>query len=101
MDDRETVSHALSVTDEMALIRTRLANERTFLAYLRTFIGSFAAGVGLIKFTGSPLFVGTGYVLAVLSPVILTIGLCRLFRVRRALEASIFRRLSGAREHGK
>ena len=37
----------LSLADQLALDRTRLANERTLLAYLRTALGFTAAGVTL------------------------------------------------------
>ncbi len=84
-----------SVTDEMALIRTKLANERTFLAYLRTFIGSFAAGTGFIKFTGDLFFVRVGFVLTAISPVILIFGLIRFIRVRHLIALPLLERISG------
>ncbi len=39
--------------DLLALDRTHLANERTFLAYIRTAITVFIAGISLIKFFDS------------------------------------------------
>ncbi len=74
-----------SATDELAMIRTQLANERTFLAYVRTFIGAFGAGVGLIKLTDDPAFVGTGFGLAIIAPLILAVGLVRMVRTKRRL----------------
>ncbi len=56
-----------SLTDQLALDRTRLANERTLLAYLRTALGFTAAGVTLWRLypTSAPDralgFVGIGF----------------------------------------
>ena len=41
--------------DHLALDRTVLANERTLLAYLRIFIGSFSAGIAMVKLFDTPL----------------------------------------------
>lgn len=75
----------LIVRDWLAIERTKLANERTFLAYFRTAIVLFGAGMGIIKvelFAELKLF---GFVLALLAPVILIIGLVRLFYVKKVI----------------
>ncbi len=75
----------LIVRDWLAIERTKLANERTFLAYFRTAIVLFGAGMGIIKvelFAELEIF---GYVLAISSPVILTIGVVRLFYVKKII----------------
>lgn len=76
----------LSSVDGLALIRTRLANERTFLAYLRTFVGSFVAGVGLIEFFGNLFSLYTGIALIAVAPVILVVGIVRVIRTKGAIE---------------
>ena len=43
-------SNESAVRDALARVRTRHANERTFLAYIRTSLAFFAAGARLIKF---------------------------------------------------
>ena len=39
-----------NLADELAIQRTQLANERTWLAYLRTALTLFVAGVSFIQF---------------------------------------------------
>ena len=39
----------LALTDILALDRTKLANERTFLTYFRTFIVFLSSGFAIIK----------------------------------------------------
>lgn len=88
--------HALhkfrTTAEDLAMIRTELANERTFLAYIRTFIGTFASGVGLIKLTDEPTFVGTGFGLAIIAPIILAFGIARTIKTNlklRVIESSM------------
>lgn len=78
----------LTSVDDLALIRTKLANERTFLAYLRTFVGSFVAGIGLIEFTGNLLSLYTGFVLLVAAPVILVVGIVRVIGAKKEIGRS-------------
>jgi len=60
----------LTVRDILAINRTVLANERTFLSYLRTAATFLIAGVSLIKFFDSiPTIVG-GYMLIGMSVLI-------------------------------
>lgn len=80
----------------MAIVRTKLANERTLLAYMRTFIGAFAAGVGFIKFTGDIFFVYTGFIMVSLAPFIMIFGVVRFFRVKRVIVLSLFDKISDA-----
>jgi putative membrane protein len=57
----------LSPTENLALIRTDLANERTLLAYGRTALLVAGTGVSLIKFIAeSAILVGIGWALVVI-----------------------------------
>ncbi|MBR4163526.1 MAG: DUF202 domain-containing protein [Solobacterium sp.] len=47
MDNKTEIK--LSNSDKLALTRTDLANERTMLAYVRTFIGMVSAGIAILK----------------------------------------------------
>lgn len=71
--------------DYLALDRTVLANERTLLAYVRTFLGFLATGAGIIKLFGTPVALAAGYILIVISPVLLVFGVARYLRMRRKL----------------
>lgn len=86
--EKQNLKRLWTLADDLAIMRTKLANERTLLAYLRTFIGAFAAGVGLIKFVEDETFVIIGYLLMFASPLILVVGLYRVFRARRAIRQS-------------
>ncbi|WP_250432578.1 DUF202 domain-containing protein [Hanstruepera flava] len=81
MDDK----NKLIIRDWLAIERTKLANERTFLAYFRTFIVILGTGVTLLKiefFSDLKFF---GVILICISPIILFIGIFRLFRVKRTI----------------
>lgn len=76
------------VRDYLAMYRTELANERTLLAYVRTFIGTFAAGVGLVKLTDEQILITIGYIMIYIAPAILIVGLIRYFYYRRKVNKS-------------
>ncbi|MGY3088723.1 putative membrane protein [Hymenobacter sp. UYAg731] len=71
----------LSLTDRLALQRTRLANERTLLTYVRTGLALVGFGLALLQFhpeRGGRL----GYTALAVAAVVLLVGLLR-FRVHR------------------
>ena len=70
--------------DDLALIRTRLANERTLLAYVRTALAFMAAGAAVIHFFG-PSLSPAGWGLVALGAIVLMTGLVRFAAVKRAL----------------
>jgi putative membrane protein len=75
----------LITRDWLAIERTKLANERTFLAYFRTFIVILGTGITILKiefFSDLKLF---GWILMLISPAILIIGVARLFRVKKTI----------------
>ncbi len=78
--------HKLSLTDRLALDRTQLANERTLLAYLRTFIGLVASGAAMWKL----IDMGWARIVAVLffvcAPITVVAGFCRFNRERKRLQ---------------
>lgn len=57
--------------------RTTLANERTFLAYLRTALTLFVAGITFIRFFGILILSVLGYIFIVVSVVLVVIGTAR------------------------
>lgn len=80
--------------DHLAEDRTRLANERSLLAYMRTFVGFFASGAGLIKLFEERFFVCAGFILLALSPLFLVVGLVKYYRMLRKLSSLDKRSLS-------
>ena len=68
------------------ITRNWLAIERTFLAYFKTFIVFLGTGIAILElefFSEMKLF---GFILLILSPVILIIGLIRLILVKRTIK---------------
>lgn len=76
----------LNLTDFLAVERTRLANERTFLAYFRTFIVILSSGLAIIKLDILQEIKGLGYFFLIISPILLIIGIARLFYVKRKIK---------------
>ena len=78
--------NSLITRDWLAIERTKLANERTFLAYFRTFIVFLGTGITLLKLDFFSEMKSFGIILLIISPVILLIGLLRLFSVKRTIK---------------
>lgn len=57
--------------------RTVLANERTFLSYIRTALTLFVAGISFIRFFGIALLSFIGYIFILLSVVSVVVGALR------------------------
>lgn len=74
-----------SVSDRLAIERTKLANERTLLAYTRTALGMVATGAGLWKLFEVPWAQAAGAAFLFLGPVVMLFGLWRFFRIQRTL----------------
>ena len=49
-NEYETEKSGLSISDILAMERTKLANDRTILAYIRTSLAFFATAAALIEF---------------------------------------------------
>ncbi|MDA0176279.1 MULTISPECIES: DUF202 domain-containing protein [Mesoflavibacter] len=75
----------LTTRDWLAIERTKLANERTFLAYFRTFLVILGTGVTIIKLDVFADIRTYGVLLICIAPVILLIGIYRLFRVKNTI----------------
>jgi putative membrane protein len=64
---------------------TILANERTFLAYVRTALTLFVAGVSFIRFFEIDLVVKLGAIFVVIGVVVSFIGAIRYFAIRNRI----------------
>lgn len=81
----------LILRDHLAIDRTRLANERTFLAYFRTSIFFLGTGISVVHIQFFQEVTYIGWILVGMSPIIFSIGLYRLIRVRRAIGKKIYK----------
>ncbi|MDX1271061.1 DUF202 domain-containing protein [Bizionia paragorgiae] len=75
----------LTTRDWLAIERTKLANERTFLAYFRTFMVFLGSGITILKLDWFSDIKGFGIVLISCSPILLIIGIVRLFHVKKII----------------
>lgn len=73
----------LIARDWLALSRSRLANERTLLAYVRTSLSMIGLGAILAKWIDHPTALGGGIVLAAAGVVVLAVGLVRFVQENR------------------
>lgn len=78
--------NTLITRDWLAIERTKLANERTFLAYFRTFIVILGTGITILKLEFLSDLKSFGISLLVIAPIILIIGIIRLFKVKRTIK---------------
>jgi len=80
---------ALSLSDRLALERTRLANERTMLAYLRTGMALVLAGFSLINFFRENLYVWVGVFFVPLGLGLVLLGWVRFRFKRRRIQQAL------------
>ena len=74
------------IRDHLAADRTAQANERTFLAYIRTALAFEAGGIGLIKlFEESIPVIVIGWILITLGFVVLVFGIIRFIQFRKSI----------------
>jgi putative membrane protein len=86
MGNTESKPAKLSLTDWLALERTRLANERTFLAYFRTAFALLAGGLTIARLEVLQDIRGLGYAFIVIAPITLLIGTWRLYKVNKKID---------------
>lgn len=77
-------NHSLKLVDVLALDRTRLANERTLLAYARSAFALLIAGISLVKvFPEDVTLMILGGSFIILAPVLLSAGIYRAYRFQQ------------------
>lgn len=82
-------NHQLILRDVLAIDRTRLANERTLLAWIRTSVMLLVSGISLLKlFEGVWVLEALGAFLIPVAIISAAVGLQRYFKVRSLIEAS-------------
>jgi putative membrane protein len=87
----------LILTDYLAIERTRLANERTILSYLRTGLGLTAGALTLLHFFDTPAARITAWLVLAFAALLLAFGFARYVAVRRRVAG--YARLHTSHEH--
>lgn len=72
--------------DFLAMERTRLANERTLLAYISSFLYLLLGGIAFLQLEGFDNIKWFGYVALAMSVVFLVLGIFRFFQLRSSLK---------------
>jgi len=72
--------------DALAVVRTRLANERTFLSYARTALALGGAGLVLLKFFSGPYSTAAACLLIVAGAITMGFGTLRFRAVQKTLK---------------
>ena len=78
----------LILREYLAIERTRLANETTLLAYIRTGLYFLVAGTTLGHLILSEFWNVVGTPLTIIGIIIMIFGVARYFRLRKSIEAS-------------
>ena len=73
--------------DYLALLRTKLANERTLLSYLRTSLYLLLGGIAFLQLQGFDNIKWIGYLSLTLSIIILVIGIFRFYNLKKRLNS--------------
>lgn len=89
-------NHQLILRDELAIDRTLLANERTFLSYLRSGVALAIAGLSIMHFSGTAWFWWVGVACLPSGIVTALVGFLR-FR-RMGADIALARQLSASIE---
>jgi putative membrane protein len=78
----------LILREYLAIERTKLANETTLLAYIRTGLYFLVAGSTLGHLIESTFWRIADLPLIIIGLIIMSLGLIRYFRLRKSIEAS-------------
>ena len=77
---------SLILRDHLAIDRTVLANQNTFLAYLRTALTLFVVGLTFVRFFDHRVIVIIGWAFVPLGIATFFVGLLRYNRLRKVLD---------------
>jgi len=81
------ITNKLILRDHLAIGRSKLANERTLLAYIRTGLMFFVSGLSLIKlFSDDTVLVYFGYFLIPLSVCLIIWGIYRFIKTCKSIK---------------
>lgn len=75
----------LILRDYLALERTRLANERTLMAYTRSSLYMLLGGIGVLQLVDFADLQWIGYLSILLSIVFFVVGLFRFYKLKKRI----------------
>ena len=70
----------LTLNEALTVEMTNLVNERSLLAYMRTFVVFLSSGIAILKIELFKDLITLAYVLLSLSSILLLVGIVRFFR---------------------
>ncbi len=76
----------LTLNEALTVEMTNLANERSLLAYMRTFVVFLSSGIAILKIELFKDLIILAYVLLSVSPILLLIGIIRFFQVKKTID---------------
>lgn len=82
---RFTNKEEIILRDFLAMERTRLANERTFMSYIRTSLFFFTGGLTLLQFEDYQNIHWLAYLAVVVSIIMVIVGVVRFIILSRRL----------------
>lgn len=85
VDHEYALREELILRDHLSVVRTRLANERTLLSYIRSTLYLFIGGLALLQVGGMWRIHWLGRTSIVLSVLFLLFGIYRYITLRRQL----------------
>lgn len=81
-----TTKQIVSLSDKLAISRTNLANERTFLAYFRTSVVLFSSGIAIVRLDFFEKMYDFGLILTLISPLIILLGTYRFLSFKKKIQ---------------
>jgi putative membrane protein len=83
---QKTAPPDMILRDYLAVERTVMANQRSFVACLRTMLSLVVAGASFIKFSGYQWMEIVGWVLVSLGIILAPIGAVRFLQMKRLID---------------
>jgi len=82
---RQFSKEEMILRDYLALDRTILATERTYLSYCRTAVGLLASGLAMAEFLSYPFLGMMGRVIVISAPIVFLVGLVKYIARKKKL----------------
>lgn len=83
---QEMIKINLSLNEELTVEMTNLANERSLLAYMRTFVVFLSSGIAILKIELFQNMILLAYFLIILSIVWLFVGFIRFWKINKLIK---------------